>query len=94
MCRGCLVPFREHNDPKIQDYLDKFDRPKSLEEYYEGGEELALRLTWNKRIPINLLQYLIYSSPTVISKPEERKFDEGHPEKNDDDAPKDERNYE
>ena len=75
MCRGCLVPYREDDDQKIQDYLNRLEGHNSLEEHYEGGKELALRLTWNKRTPINLLQYLIYSSGTEYRLPEAREFD-------------------
>ena len=80
MCRGCLVPYRKDDDLKIQDYLDRLEGSNSLEEYYEGGQELALRLTWNKHIPMNLLEYLIYSDKTQLYEPVDRNFNQKHPE--------------
>ena len=65
MCRGCLVPYRKDNDLTIQDYLNRFEGTNSLEEHYEGGKELTLRLTWSRHIPMNLLVYLNNSDKTI-----------------------------
>ena len=80
MCRGCLVPFRPDKDETIQAYFDRCRGNKSLEEHYEGGQELAIRLTWSRHTPINLLFYLSSSIGTTFRPPEKIEFGSMHPE--------------
>ena len=76
MCNGCLVPFSDAENYKVEDYLQKL--PKSshtFEEQHDGERELLLRLTWHKSVPTPLLDPLGKAVSVEFGKKDAKKFE-------------------